>query len=913
MALLAASCEGTGLDPMAFNDHHGNLVLDRLRYQRETGRFCDVSILVKDRQFCAHRTILASCSPYFDSIFKATKVVKEQVVVNSNSPKAFELLLNYMYSGSVVIDRSAVTELLRLANNFLVTKLKSYCAEYLDRYLDAANCLSVKALATKYNLPRLLSASSEYFDANVNRCLLESVDILQYPITQFTAVLEDPKFQDVICPDTHLKSVIRWIEVDIPARDGYFRQLILNCNFQQVPPELLEEMLDYSALLKENHRYRHFILLTMRRLGLPLEKYEQQLTTLMQQYGENPLPLKVNREPVLPPEEPMEEDPLEDDMDDCPVAGHPSSNVILSSLSQSTAENTAENSDEKPRLRLKINLGAFQERKRNKVENKLFRRAIVNSYQKKRGRPPKETQGNEILPIMDDEDIDGVYATSTLEGNVVTYTDDDMVDPEDVDEGEDNGVENGTYKCTFCRFSCMLEEDLEKHKARIHNKNTIYLCQLCDFDATWNKQFYEHCRKLHWPSAPYNCDQCAFVAPNRIQDLLCHRLTHTQDNFFKCIECGFRARTRTQLWAHERMHSCLDDRLMHCEECGRGFNSDASFQLHQSTHDDPRPYVCEDCGFASNNVDHLSVHRKQHTGDLCYCHIEGCDYVSPKKSQLAAHLRTHMAVRSHMCKMCGRGFIEKSHLVRHERIHLIDKPFKCDMCDYASSRRDKLKEHILKHHNGNSTGTKGHRRRYRRARQLAVLTAQAKLTPQDALFRPIPQNESVSEWAENQANFGQGETSQSFERSDPQTSYRNQEPQTSYQNQDPQSSYPQLEPSTSYQTNQNETTNFSPQRAFSVTHQPPQPMTALSPGSMSLMNVHLGGSDLMDKHNLSDPLASPLVTPSPGSPSDIFMESHMSNVEEISNMPPEAIHRPMSLPPYGQQQNQHHIQQGQWW
>ncbi|KJH45628.1 zinc finger, C2H2 type [Dictyocaulus viviparus] len=889
MAALAASSEGTGLNPMSFTDQHGSVVLERMRYQRETGRFCDVCIVVKDRQFSAHRNILASCSPYFDSILKSTKVTKEQVVVNCQHPKAFELLLNYMYSGCVVIDRTTVAELLRLANNFLVTKLKNYCAEYLDRYLDAANSLSVRQLATKYNLPSLLKAASEYFDVNINRCLLESVDILKYPMQQLLKILEDPKYQDVISPDVYLKLIVRWVGEDVQSRESSFRPLLERCHIAEVSSNALEFVLDYSPLLTKSQSCRHTLLAAMHANAIPMPKYEQQFFSLTQQLsGEVPatnLPgptatISTGTEEDYENDSSLSFEHIEEDEDEPPVEGHPTTSTILNTTC------TEENAD-KPRLRLKISLGSvpLADIGRKRLNRPKDFRKSVNTVAKKRGRPPKRTVESEnlnfyVLPMVDDDDMDGVYATSSLAG-AITYTQEDVVDPDEVEEGEDIHVDGGSYACKFCKFLTNSVEELEKHRARQHNRNTLYMCQLCDYEAVWSKSFYEHCQE-HWPQAPYACDQCPLVVKESIQELLAHRLSHTNERFFKCLECGFRARSRTQLWAHERMHSSLDERPLHCEECGRGFNTHTALEVHFASHDEPRSLICEDCGFATSNGDHMTTHRRQHTGDMFYCHIDNCDYSSPKKSQLAAHLRTHMAVRAHICKICGRGFIEKSHLVRHERIHLEDKPFKCDACDYASSRRDKLKEHILKHHNG-TTANKSQRRRYRRAKQLAALAAQLqdRAVPPEAMFRPIPPNESVSQWAESQ-------------------SFQNEQEYSPQHTQ-------QLSSSVVGQGTTQAISGFSPlPRAFSVTNPaPPQLAGSMSPGSISLMNVHLGGVDspLIEKNNITMTDTPSLVTPVP------VPRSPHNHSDPFGVSTPTDLNRPMSLPPYGQMQSQSQQQQ----
>lgn len=81
------------------------------------------------------------------------------------------------------------------------------------------------------------------------------------------------------------------------------------------------------------------------------------------------------------------------------------------------------------------------------------------------------------------------------------------------------------------------------------------------------------------------------------------------------------------------------------------------------------------------------------------CSFEGCDFSTMRKQCLDDHINeVHLGIHNHICSICGKAFTCRKHVQRHERTHLEVKPIKCHLCDWETTRNDKLRDHIRKHH-----------------------------------------------------------------------------------------------------------------------------------------------------------------------------------------------------------------------
>lgn len=116
-----------------FPEHSADL-LEGLNRQRLSGLLCDVLLVVQEREFPAHRSVLASCSSYFHKLFTSGLAAERQSVYALDFVRAEALaaLLDFAYTATLTVSRSSVADILSAARLLEISPVQDVCTHLLD-------------------------------------------------------------------------------------------------------------------------------------------------------------------------------------------------------------------------------------------------------------------------------------------------------------------------------------------------------------------------------------------------------------------------------------------------------------------------------------------------------------------------------------------------------------------------------------------------------------------------------------------------------------------------------------------------------------------------------------------------------------------------------------------------------------
>ncbi|XP_076266438.1 uncharacterized protein LOC143200061 isoform X3 [Rhynchophorus ferrugineus] len=615
----------------------------KLYEQKKTNRFCDVTLYVNNKILKAHRNVLACSSPYFDSVLKHHKVVKEQLTVNCLDSEIFNNILNFMYTGEITIKHSNVEELLKLADHFILTKVIEYCIEFLGTKLNLDNCLFTYFLTQRFKLKHLGNIVENWIASHIDN-ICDGEEIGRLSSKELQDFFRNKNF--ILTTQKALSLLSKWVLLDIDKREKYFDKLVRCFYTNNLEPSEVFKHLDTCILYTKSELCLFRFLDYLAQNNWTLSSFKTRYEVLQAKYGQ----MTVS-------------DPKSQDQESIRAE-----KIVVT---EKTENNSTQN------VLSSVHVRASLKNKKRLILKKLMLLGL---------KPSLRMAALKML---------------TCRKQRISLSENEK---EETEASEDSDEKVG-IKCPICFATINDSLLLEQHLALSHAKDVTYKCSICSFVCQYHGDYLNH-MKTHFSGPPFKCDYCEYNT-DQISKLITHRAQHLDESIYQCTFCSFKCRQKQNYVSHMKIHT--PEKNYKCEHCSKAFRFKQNLEAHVLTHSNDKSLTCDSCGFHTKYLSHMVAHKRIHSGEVYRCSYPHCKYSTSKKSQLAIHSKTHNSgsnpggARPHACSVCGRGFMEKSHLVRHERIHLEEKPFKCSSCDYASSRRDKLKEHFTRHHGENAS------------------------------------------------------------------------------------------------------------------------------------------------------------------------------------------------------------------
>ncbi|KAG9282867.1 kelch-like protein 29 [Astyanax mexicanus] len=269
-----------GMGKYEFTDPgHPKEMLKELNQQRREKEFTDLKIIVEGKEFEVHQNVLASCSLYFKDLVKRSlgetgSGEKLELKMTNISADVLDMLLEFVYTGSLVIDSVNAKTLLEAANKFQFNTFCKVCVSFLEKQLTAGNCLGVLAMAEAMCCTELHNMAKAFALQNFPEVAGQD-EILSISKADLVSYLSNDSL-NTKAEELVYETVIKWIKRDPVNRVQHISELLAVVRLPFIHPSYLLNVVDNEELIKSSEACRDLVNEAKRYHMLPHARQEMQ-------------------------------------------------------------------------------------------------------------------------------------------------------------------------------------------------------------------------------------------------------------------------------------------------------------------------------------------------------------------------------------------------------------------------------------------------------------------------------------------------------------------------------------------------------------------------------------------------------------------------------------------------------------
>ncbi|XP_072025710.1 kelch-like protein 15 isoform X3 [Amphiura filiformis] len=253
MASKTNSATPDQMERVGDDSHTPHLALG-LSQLREQGTFCDITIILGNQQFQAHKAVLSASSSYFMSMFTSGfQESKRSEVIIDGSPESFTQLLECAYTGYFHLSPANVCGVFRMACYMDFTHAIKVCVDYLmkvHQVIDLEDVFEMHSLAESHkDMTELVERLRLRLLSNF-KAVVETKYFLHHASKEFivTCLSAEEIETETSQEEEILQSTLNWLRYDWHQRKMHTTDLLKKIRLGLVPPDRLKQILGDEIL-----------------------------------------------------------------------------------------------------------------------------------------------------------------------------------------------------------------------------------------------------------------------------------------------------------------------------------------------------------------------------------------------------------------------------------------------------------------------------------------------------------------------------------------------------------------------------------------------------------------------------------------------------------------------------------------